>query len=94
MARPCSCCGEKSIDPPTWVRFDGSGLKTNGYFCRYNTNTTMCETDLVTEDANGLKRYTAAVGAGSTCTGGTFIDFDGTGLKPTSQSSKTCVAVG
>ena len=78
-------------DPPTLVRFDGTGLKTDGYYCVYSSATYTCNSDYVVLGASGIYRYWEAVTPGSYCSGGpNILDFDGTGLKITSKANLLC----
>jgi len=85
-----SCTG----DPPALIRFDNTGMKAEGYHCDPTVVVGGCGTDLVVYVAgSGFKRFTETVPYGSTCSGGTFVDFDGTGFKTRSVSSWTCQQV-
>jgi hypothetical protein len=78
-------------DPPTLIRFDGTGLKTNGYFCYYDVIAQTCYTDVVKYVAGtGITRFYQGVPAGGTCSGGNYLDYDGTGLKVVSYPSAGC----
>jgi hypothetical protein len=79
-ARPCSCAG----DPPALARFDGTGLKADGYYCWYEARADLCYTDVVVFDGVGLKRHYEETTPGLYCSDVTAADFDGTGLKATS----------
>jgi hypothetical protein len=84
-------CVNRLGDPPVYVRFDGTGLKTDGYFCYYDAATQACYTDVVKYDAGtGIISFTQKVLAGGTCFGGTFVDFDGTGLKVYTELDTVC----
>jgi hypothetical protein len=78
-------------DPPTLVRFDGTGLKTDGYICSYDPSNQRCNTEVVRYiSGGGIQPFTETVVAGGYCSGGTFVDFDGTGLKPLSYPQAEC----
>jgi hypothetical protein len=69
----------------------GAGIKADGYFCSFDGVST-CYTDTVAYDGTGLKGFTEEVSYPGACTGGTFVDYDGTGLKPVSHANITCGA--
>ena len=78
-------------DPPALVRFDGTGLKTDGYIYYPDPFTAFCYTDVVSYIAgSGIQPFTERVVPGAYCSGGTFVDFDGTGLKPRSYPQAAC----
>jgi len=81
-------CGEVE-DPPALVRFDGTGLKTDGVYCTYMSQYAACATDLVYFDGTGLKPLSALTDPYTSCPSVSACDFDGTGLKLTSLSG-TC----
>ena len=84
-------CANILEDPPALVRFDGTGLKTDGYICVYDAVAQACYTDVVSYVAgSGIQPFTERVVAGGICSGGTFVDFDGTGLKPQSYPEAVC----
>jgi len=84
-------CVNRLGDPPALVRFDGTGLKTRGYFCYYDDSTQMCYTDAVIyADGWGIQRFTEEIPAQGHCSGEIFVDFDGTGLKPQSYPEAIC----
>jgi len=72
------------------VRYDGTGLTTDGYVCYYDTATGYCYTDAVIYDGTGLKPFGESVARGQKCTGGNYVVYDGTGLKPISFPALTC----
>jgi hypothetical protein len=78
-------------DPPALVRFDGTGLKTNGVYCTYMAQYAACATDLVYFDGTGLKPLSALTDPYTSCPSvSNACDFDGTGLKLTNLSA-TCL---
>ena len=84
-------CVNRLGDPPTLIRFDETGLKTDGYICSYDAFAQACYTDVVQYIAGGgIQPFTETVVAGGYCSGGTFVDFDGTGLKPLSYPQAVC----
>ena len=87
-------CVNRLGDPPALVRFDGTGLKTDGYICSYDVFAQACYTDVVSYVAGtGIIRFYQRVSAGGYCSGGTFVDFDGTGLKPQSYPQVACLKI-
>jgi hypothetical protein len=84
-------CVNTLRDPPALVRFDGTGLKTDGYICSYDAVAQACYTDVVKYVAgSGIQPFSEKVVIGGYCSGGTFVDFDGTGLKPLSYPEAVC----
>jgi hypothetical protein len=85
-------CKERGPDP-TLVRYiTGTGLNAGpfaGYFCVYNTSTGLCDTEVLTYDGVGFKDFAES---GTLCHGGTFVDYDGTGLRPVSYADTACGA--
>ena len=77
-------------DPLT--RYDGKGLRDDGYFCLYFSATNVCETDAVAYDGTGIKKFTQhdIPPYTGTCTGGTLVEYDGTGLKASTYYDTTC----
>ena len=73
--------------------YAGSGFKADGYFCSYSSATQKCSTNAVVFDGTGLKPYTYTVSKDSVCTGGTLVDYTGSGMKPLSQGDDICGAV-
>jgi hypothetical protein len=77
-------------DPPALVRFDGTGLKTDGVYCQYFAVIVACATELVYFDGAGLKSVSATTDPGVLCPSvNNACDFDGTGLKLVNLSD-TC----
>jgi len=83
-------CGE--VMDPGDVNYDGNGFQPNGYFCLYNSTTNNCLTNEVIFDGTGLKPFQAKVALNGTCSGGTFLYFDGTAMKSNSVGSLVCKA--
>jgi len=84
-------CVNRLGDPPVYVRFDGTGLKTNGYFCSYDVFAQACYTDVVKYVAGtGIIRFYQSVSAGGVCSGGDYLDYDGTGLKVYTELDRGC----
>ena len=78
-------------DPPALVRFDGTGLKTNGYFCSYDAVAQACSTDVVKYVAGtGIIRFYQSVSVGGVCSGGDYLDYDGTGLRVYTEPDTGC----
>jgi hypothetical protein len=77
------------------VRFVTYGLTADGYFCLYFSATNVCETDTVAYDGTGIKIFTQrkVPPYTGTCTGGTFVEYDGIGLKASTYYDEMC-AVG
>jgi len=88
MAKPI-CLQED----PSLVRYDATALKPDGYYCSYDSITNRCYTDAIIYDGTGIKDFTEEVPVGSQCTGQTFVDYDGTGMKPLSKPNVSCSAV-
>lgn len=74
------------------VYYDGKAVNINGDFCYYSSDVNYCKTDALTYDGKGVKPFSDTAPLNQTCTGGTFVVYDGTGLKPTSYSNRTCVS--
>jgi len=72
------------------VRFDGTGLRTDGYICYYDAATDSCYTEAVVYDWAGLKPFSESVRRGQLCSGGQYVVYDGTGLKAPTTPSLTC----
>ena len=87
MAKPIC-----KVEDPSLVRYDVTGLKSDGYFCSYSSVTNTCSTDAVIYDGTGIKDFTEEVSPPSFCTGQTFVDYDGTGMKPLSKPDVVCSA--
>jgi len=84
-------CVNRLGDPPVYVRFDGTGLKTDGYFCYYDPVAQACYTDVVKYVAGtGIIRFYQSVSAGGVCSGGNYLDYDGTGLKVYTELDTEC----
>jgi len=75
------------------VRYDGTGLRTDGKYCEYQPDTVICITDAVIYDGVGLKPFYEEVQVYSTCSGGTFVVYDGTGLTTWSTVGDVCVPI-
>jgi hypothetical protein len=67
----------------------GAGFMADGYFCLFDGSTT-CYTEAVIYDGTGFKAFSQQVPYEDTCTGRTFVDYDGTGMKPLSKSNTVC----
>jgi hypothetical protein len=77
---------------PGYVRYDGSGLRDDGYYCTYIPATRTCDSDLVILGAAGIYRYYESVLRGQMCaTLSNVLYFDGTGLKVVSISGVACL---
>jgi hypothetical protein len=72
------------------VAFDGVGLRIAGFFCLVDPYGTACGTWAVRFDGVGLIPVNESYYAGEYCIGGSFIDFDGTGLKIVSYPDTGC----
>jgi hypothetical protein len=68
----------------------GSGLKGEGFFCSYDPATGNCLTEAVIYDGSGIKGFSETVPTGSYCTGGTFVNFTGSGLSTESHGNWPC----
>ena len=79
------CCSGDSL-----VAFDGTGLKITGDFCVADPVSYTCNTRAVRFDGVGLIPVDEVYSFGDYCRGGSFIDFDGTGLMVVSYSDVAC----
>ena len=85
-------CREVGASKDPYVRFDGTGLKTDGYYCVYSGSSGTCNSDLVVlgslkSGTTGIYRYYENVSPGDYCaTLSNVLSFDGTGLKTSSVS--------
>ena len=75
-----------------YTRFDGTGLKDDGYYCIYDAATNACYSDLVVYDG-GLKAFTGKTPPGYDCStiDLTAAGYDGTGLKSTTVYRQACI---
>jgi len=67
-----------------------AGLKGEGFFCSYDPATGNCLTEAVIYDGSGIKGFSETVSTGSYCTGGTFVNFTGSGLSTESYANLPC----
>jgi hypothetical protein len=72
------------------VAFDGAGLRIAGVFCGVDPVSYACNTWAVRFDGVGLIPVDEVYIPGVYCLGGSFIDFDGVGLKVVSYSDTPC----
>jgi hypothetical protein len=72
------------------VAFDGTGLMIVGCFCAADPISYTCNTWAVRFDGVGLIPVNEVYYFGDYCLGGSFIDFDGTGLKIESYPNTPC----
>ena len=73
------------------VRYDGVGVKTDGWYCVYSVDYNYCTTNTLAYDGVGVKPFSDTASTNQYCTGGTFLVYDGTGLKPTSYGNVKCI---
>jgi hypothetical protein len=81
----CCCSSGDAL-----VAFDGAGLKIAGIFCVADLVSYTCNTWAVRFDGVGLIPVNEVYSFGDYCRGGSFIDFDGTGLKIVSYPDTAC----
>jgi hypothetical protein len=81
----CCCSSGDAL-----VAFDGNGLRIAGVFCSVDPVSYTCATWAVRFDGVGLIPVDEVYNFGYYCLGGSFIDFDGTGLSVVSYPDTAC----